>query len=126
MGLGTAPVFGFAPICYSPPKELKAAKGQREYISVLMRHVFRRPEHIASVGDLISAKKEQDNFLANLMNRFMLGKTKKDINGQRNFGSSMTMGSQERANFDNSNAPSVNGLSDSRLMGTSALKQISN
>ena len=39
-----------------------------------MRHVFRRPENIASVAELIEAKKEQDSFLKNVMKRFMSGK----------------------------------------------------
>ena len=49
-------------------------KHNREYINVLMRHVFRRPENIASVTELIEAKKEQDSFLKNVMKRFMSGK----------------------------------------------------
>lgn len=38
---GTGPIFGFPPICYSPPAELvKKLDGDREYVKVLMRHIF--------------------------------------------------------------------------------------
>ena len=72
--LGTAPLFGFPPVCYGPPEDKVVNKHNREYINVLMRHVFRRPENIASVAELIEAKKEQDSFLKNVMKRFMSGK----------------------------------------------------
>ena len=71
---GTAPIFGFPPICYSPPNELKQAKGKHEYLGVLMRHVFHKTENLASVEDLINAKEEEDNFIDALMKRFMTGK----------------------------------------------------
>ena len=37
---GTGPVFGYPPICYSPPNELKKDNREREFIAVLYRHVF--------------------------------------------------------------------------------------
>ena len=64
---GTGPVFGYPPICYSPPNELKKSEGKREYMTVLMRHVFQRPESLASVTDIIDAKEAEDNYLKEVM-----------------------------------------------------------
>lgn len=59
---GSAPVFGYPPICYSPPNELKKnATGGRDYLTVLMRHVFQRPENVATIPEIINAKEDQDN-----------------------------------------------------------------
>lgn len=54
---GTWPVFGYPPICYSPPNELKKEHTEKEFLNVLMRHVFQKPEKLASVGQIIRAKK---------------------------------------------------------------------
>ena len=78
--MGTGPVFGYPPICYSPPNELKKSGGKREYLSVLMRHVFQKPETLATIKDLIDAKNQQDALLQTLMKRFMSGK-RKDTQG---------------------------------------------
>lgn len=64
---GSAPVFGYPPICYSPPSELKKNHaGGRDYMTVLMRHVFQRPENVASITDIIDAKENQDNLFVEL------------------------------------------------------------
>ncbi len=95
--LGSAPIFGYPPICYSPPNELKKDNdGGREYISVLMRHVFQKPEHLASLKEIIQAKKAEDTMLKNL--------TKKWMSGERSnkFGSYTGSASPDR--FDMKNA----------------------
>ena len=38
---GSGPIFGYPPICYSPPNEFKQEKvDKKEYLDVFMRHVF--------------------------------------------------------------------------------------
>ena len=71
---GSAPLFGFPPVCYAPPEDRVENKQNREYLNVLMKHVFRRPETISSVGEIIEATKEQNSFLKNVMKGFMSGK----------------------------------------------------
>ena len=41
-----------------------------------MRHVFQRPESLASVSDLIDAKEEEDNMISEMFKNFMSGKKK--------------------------------------------------
>ena len=67
---GTGPIFGFPPICYSPPNELKKEEGGREYLNVLMRHVFQKSEFMPSVADFIDAKQNNAEMLQSLMKRF--------------------------------------------------------
>ena len=38
--MGTGPVFGYPPICYSPPNELKKESTGRDFLSIFMKHVF--------------------------------------------------------------------------------------
>ena len=63
---GTGPIFGFPPICYSPPNELKVEKDGNEAINALIRHVFTKDEGIPSVATLLNAKKQEDMLLNNL------------------------------------------------------------
>ena len=80
MEAGTAPIFGFPPICYSPPNELKkeTTVDGKEAINTLIKHVFNKDNGLASVATLLSAKKEEDMLLNNLMKRFMTGKKKRE------------------------------------------------
>lgn len=59
--MGTGPVFGYPPICYSPPAELKDIDntGGNEAISVLMKHIFHKDENLTSVQDYIKMKNTQ-------------------------------------------------------------------
>lgn len=56
---GTAPVFGYPPICYSPPSD-PSIDGNRiqkaGYLRTLMRHIFRKNTSLASVAQIIDAK----------------------------------------------------------------------
>ena len=64
---GNAPIFGFPPICYSPPNELKKdITDGKEAINTLIRHVFNKDNGLASVGTLLDAKKQEDMLLNNL------------------------------------------------------------
>ena len=65
---GSAPVFGYPPICYSPKTESEQQQEQQQttklpkkYLSTFMKHVFTRNNALASVEDLIEAKKEEDD-----------------------------------------------------------------
>ena len=61
---GSAPVFGYPPICYSPKTEQEqhqTTKLPKRYLSTLMKHVFTRNNALASVEDIIEAKKEEDD-----------------------------------------------------------------
>lgn len=73
-------MFGYPPICYSPPNELKKDNKEREFIAVLYRHVFQKPENLASVGEIIKAKRENDHVF-NLRNRFYRSGVRKDMYG---------------------------------------------
>ena len=64
--MGTGPVFGYPPICYSPPNELKKESTGRDFLSIFMKHVFQKPESLASVKDLIEAKREESIMLESL------------------------------------------------------------
>lgn len=64
--MGTGPIFGYPPICYSPPNELKKQTQDRQFLSVFMKHVFQKPENLASVKDLIEARREEAIMLENL------------------------------------------------------------
>ena len=59
-----------------------------------MKHVFRKPENLASVGDLIDAKKDQEAFMETIIKQFTSGKKKELYPGQNL--------AIERANLDNS------------------------
>lgn len=89
---GSAPVFGYPPICYSPPNELKKTDDNREYINVLMRHVFAKGE-IVSLKDIINAKKSEDRLYQILHKRWMSGERSNRIAG------GPYSSSQDRANF---------------------------
>ena len=61
MEQGSAPVFGYPPICYSPPgEENQQHKAAKNYLSILMRHVFTQNNALASVGDLIDAQEAEE------------------------------------------------------------------
>ena len=64
--MGTGPVFGFPPICYSPPGDMKKTDPKRDYLSVLMKHVFQRPENLASVKDIIDAQEAEEEMMLQL------------------------------------------------------------
>ena len=64
--MGTGPIFGYPPICYSPPNELKKQTTGREFLAVFMKHVFQKPENLASVKDLIEARREESIMLEGL------------------------------------------------------------
>ena len=64
--MGTGPVFGYPPICYSPPNELKKESTGRDFLSIFMKHVFQKPDSLASVKDLIEAKREESIMLESL------------------------------------------------------------
>lgn len=59
--MGTGPVFGYPPICYSPPAELKdsSATPGNEAISVLMKHIFQKNENLTSVQEYLQMKRTQ-------------------------------------------------------------------
>ena len=60
---GSAPIFGYPPICYTPPNkkedDLKEKKDNKEYLSVFMSHVFKKSEAIPSVAEIIDAKNSE-------------------------------------------------------------------
>ena len=64
---GSAPVFGYPPMCYSPPdtqNQTPVAKKEgaaKNYLSILMRHVFIKNSALASVEDIIDAKEAEDD-----------------------------------------------------------------
>ena len=66
MDEGSAPVFGFPPICYSPTNENvdqnTSVKTKKDYLTTLMRHIFRKNVALPSVGEIIDAKEKEDEF----------------------------------------------------------------
>ena len=40
-------------------------------MAVLMRHVFQRPENLATVNEIIDAREKEDNMVRSLMGKFM-------------------------------------------------------
>jgi len=65
--MGTGPIFGYPPICYSPPNELKKESSDgNDAISVLMKHIFQKNDKLATISTLLAAKKDQDNMVSNL------------------------------------------------------------
>jgi hypothetical protein len=55
---GTAPIFGYPPICYSPVEssaKKQEVKTSRAYVSTLMKHVFQDPDSGQTVEDIITA-----------------------------------------------------------------------
>ena len=65
---GTAPVFGYPPICYSPTGYGEQVKqnSKQEYLRTLMRHVFRKNNSLPSVANIIDAKENEDAFFDDL------------------------------------------------------------
>ena len=63
---GTGPVFGYPPMCYSPPNEFKQDFVGNEAISVLMKHIFLKNENLPSVQTLIQAKQQTDNIFSDM------------------------------------------------------------
>ena len=63
---GTMPLFGYPPICYSPPEEFAAfydkAEQKKEVIETLMKHVFCKNEDLSSIPDIIDAKEKEKKF----------------------------------------------------------------
>ena len=72
--VGSAPVFGYPPMCYSPPEtqnQTPIAKsdgpGQgKNYLSILMKHVFTKNNSLSSVEDIIDAKEAEDELQNNM------------------------------------------------------------
>ena len=68
---GSAPVFGYPPMCYSPPETQnqtpvaktvkKISDSHKNYLSILMKHVFNQNKCLASVEDIIDAKEAEDD-----------------------------------------------------------------
>lgn len=67
---GSAPIFGYPPICYSPPRsylgyQKKAAvpaddeKLNLPFLEVFIKHVFKNEANIPSIEDIINAKDEE-------------------------------------------------------------------
>jgi hypothetical protein len=76
---GTGPVFGFPPICYSPPNELKKDYQDNEFMNVLMNNFGSKNQ--PSVRQMLDAKKENDVLISNLSQRFMSGGRRRDQYG---------------------------------------------
>ena len=57
-------MFGYPPICFSPHDSSREnqSQGPKNYLRILMRHVFKKNNALASVEDLIEAREKEDDF----------------------------------------------------------------
>jgi len=80
---GTGPIFGFPPICYSPPAEfaLHRVNKNEETVKTLIRHIFLKNSNYPSVAEIIDAKRANDKLIQNMQLRKMQNSTQKEKYG---------------------------------------------